>query len=110
MGWFEVVFDPAGIKQGQKDARKASHDQANAIREQTRATVRQAGLAAEAAANQMRNTLLTEQATEYARTLLGRPIETVDVRLAPRQTATDNVGRRQVSTRESYGTPTTWFS
>ncbi|QEG09751.1 scaffolding protein [Stenotrophomonas phage StenM_174] len=96
---------------GGGDAKKAAKIQAEAIREQTAATVRQAGLAAEQAANQIRNTMLEEQATQYAKTILGRPMEQVNVRLAPASQAqtTDRTGR-QVSTRDTYMSKGGWFA
>lgn len=88
---------------GGGDAKKAAKIQAEATREATRASVAQAGYAAEAAASQIRNTMLNEAATEYAKSLLGRPMEQVNVRLAPQEQAmtTDRTARRR-GVRDTY--------
>ncbi|AHB12126.1 hypothetical protein Paz_29 [Xylella phage Paz] len=96
---------------GGGDAKRAAKMQADAIKEQTAATVRQAGLAAEQAASQIRNTMLTETATQYAQTLLGRPMEQVNVRLAPQeQAATTDRTQRQRSVRDTYLSGGSWFA
>lgn len=95
---------------GGGSAKRAAKEQAAAIRAQTAATVRQAGVAAQAAADTMRNTLLNEQAATYARELLSAPAETVNVRLAPSETpASGNVAQRTANTRDAYRTPS-WFA
>lgn len=88
---------------GGGDAKKAAKIQAEATREATRAQVQQAGYAAEAAAAQIRNTMQNEAASEFAKSLLGRPMEQVNVRLAPQEqvATTDRTLRRQ-SVRDTY--------
>jgi len=96
---------------GGGDAKRAAKLQADAIKAQTAATVQQAGLAAEQAANQIRNTMLTETATQYAKTLLGRPMEQVNVRLAPQeQASTTDRTQRQRSVRDTYMSGGSWFT
>lgn len=111
MGFFSSVLDPAGIRQGRKDAKKAAADQVNAINKQTEAAVQQASYSADQAASIIRNVQMTESATEYARELLGKPMEQVNVRLAPAEQAltTDRTSRAR-SVRETYmAAPRSWF-
>ena len=46
----KAILDPAGLVQGQKDAKKAAEAQANAIRDSSRRAAASANFAAEAAA------------------------------------------------------------
>lgn len=94
---------------GGGSAKRAAKEQAAAIRAQTAATVRDSAVAAQAAADQMRNTLLNEQAATYARDLLSAPTETVRVRLAPSEIPAGNVTKRTTNVRDSYQTPS-WFA
>lgn len=101
-------WDDVSSMWGGGNAKKAAKENAKAIREQTRSTTMQAGYAAEAAANQIKITGQADAASEYARTLLGRPAETVNVRLAPQEpevTGGDRTKRLR-SQRDRY---TTWF-
>lgn len=95
----------SGIKGifGGGDTKKAAQIQAQATRDATAAQVAAAGYAADAAANQIRNTQLNEAATSYAKSLLGTPQEQVQVRLAPQDQAmtTDRTARRR-GVRDTY--------
>lgn len=106
-------FDDIASTWGGGNAKKAAKEQAKAIREQTQDQVRTAGYAAAAAANQQRNMQLTEAATEYAKSILGVPMETVSVRLAPEeQTASTDLRKRKRGIRDTYMTDTSqsrWF-
>ncbi|WWO60305.1 hypothetical protein [Xanthomonas phage SB4] len=95
----------SGIKGifGGGDTKKAAQIQAKATREATAATVMQAGFAAQAAADQIRNTMQSEAATTYAKSLLEVPMENVNVRLAPQeQIATTDRTERKRGVRDTY--------
>lgn len=96
---------------GGGSARRAAKEQAKAIRDQTAANVAQAGAAAEAAAAQIRNTMATEAATEYAKSILNVPMEQVNVRLAPQeQVATTDRTERKRGIRDTYlSARRSWF-
>ena len=104
----------SGIKGifGGGDTKKAAQIQAQATRDATAAAVANAGYAAESAANQIRNTQLNEAATEYAKTLLQKPQEQVNVRLAPQdQVMTTDRTERRRGVRDTYlSAPRSFFS
>lgn len=101
MGFFSEIASTFGGG----NAKKAAKMQVAALDRQTRANTRQAGLTAEAAANQIRNVTLNDAATSYAESLLNRPVETVDVRLAPDDVSRGDPRRRRQGVRDQYMSP-----